>query len=335
MAQEAHSGRSRLVRLSVNSALLVLVNLGWAAQWTAYKLIGPDVGPIAISVWTFLIATLVMLPMYLMERRGRKTTGSPTADNARSILRWENLIAFVVVGILGLTGASVFGAWGAAHTTAANASLLTLTVPIVTALLATAILHERMTAARWASLAIALAGVVVLSIQAPESATSEGLAIDWHNLALLNKNLVVGNLLVLIACTCSSLYNVCSKGLLQRFSPLEVLLYSYLLALAASVALSVWVEPWSLGSVASYSLRTWIGLMIVGGVSFGLAMVLWLFLLTRLDVNQASVSIYLLPFFGVVIAAIFLHEPVTLPMIIGGAITLFGTILVVSTENTE
>ena len=54
-----------------------------------------------------------------------------------------------------------------------------------------------------------------------------------------------------------------------------------------------------------------------------------------MDVSQASVSVYLLPFFGVLQAAFFLHEQITLPMILGGAITLLGTILTVSTDNTS
>ena len=59
-------------------------------------------------------------------------------------------------------------------------------------------------------------------------------------------------------------------------------------------------------------------------------MVLWMYLLTRMDVAQASISVYLMPFLGVLSAAILLHEQITVPMIIGGAITLAGTILVVS-----
>jgi drug/metabolite transporter (DMT)-like permease len=55
----------------------------------------------------------------------------------------------------------------------------------------------------------------------------------------------------------------------------------------------------SLASLFDHSLRTWTGLLLIGAVANGLAMALWLFLLTRMDVSQASVSIYLLPFFGV------------------------------------
>ena len=63
-------------------------------------------------------------------------------------------------------------------------------------------------------------------------------------------------------------------------------------------------------------------------------MVLWMFLLKRLDVSQASVSIYLLPFLGVVISAITLHEHIGFSTVVGGVITLAGTILITTLEPT-
>jgi drug/metabolite transporter (DMT)-like permease len=327
--------QSRLIRSSVNIGLLILVNLCWSMQWTAYKLVGGDLGPVTVTFLTFVIATPIMLSFYWVARRRGKSAGPPVSSGERSLRRWYNLFGFLVVGVLGLALCSVFAAWGLAHTTASNGSLLTLTVPVLTALLAWAILHERMTAARWASLAIALVGVLVLSVKPPESAVNEGMAIDWRDVGLLSGDFAVGNLLVLAACTCSCLYNVGSKGLLTRFSSLEVLTCTYLVALATSAVMVVSFEPFSPNMLAALSVRTWMGLLLLGGVSWGLAMQLWLFLLTRLDVSQASVSIYMLPFFGVLLAAIILHEAITLPMMVGGAITLLGTILVVSTEKTQ
>ena len=69
-------------------------------------------------------------------------------------------------------------------------------------------------------------------------------------------------------------------------------------------------------------------------VQLGLAMVLWMYLLTRLDVSQASVSIYLLPFLGVLISASTLKERITLTMIVGGIITVAGTAIVTISEQT-
>ncbi len=70
-------------------------------------------------------------------------------------------------------------------------------------------------------------------------------------------------------------------------------------------------------------------------LSWGLAMVLGMFLLKRLDVSQASVSIYLLPFLGVLISAVTLKEKITTAMMVGALVTLLGTILITTTEPTS
>ena len=96
----------------------------------------------------------------------------------------------------------------------------------------------------------------------------------------------------------------------------------------------VWAEPLSLREVRHYGSAVWMALAVLSVFSWGLAMVIWMFLLKRLDVSQASVSIYLLPFLGVLISAVTLGEKITLTMVVGGAVTLAGTILITSLEPT-
>jgi drug/metabolite transporter (DMT)-like permease len=311
----------------VNVGLLVLVNAMWAAQYAAYKTATQQMGPITVSAWTFLLASLV-LSLFLISERSRSgrpahSQGStPAEDCSKERCSWarRDLIGFVMVGVLGLVPASAFLAWGETLSTASNAALIYLTVPIITALLAVAILGEKMTLVRWASLALSLVGVLILS------------DFDWHHLELANSRFLLGNVLVLLACASSSFYNVYSKELLRRFSPLEVLVYGYGIALVISLPLLLWVEGFSLAAVGTYTGATWLALLVLSSISWGLAMVLWMFLLKRLDVSQASVSIYLLPLFGVLISAATLKEKITPTMIVGGAVTLIGTILITSTE---
>jgi drug/metabolite transporter (DMT)-like permease len=320
----------QLLRLITNIGLLLVVNICWGSQSTAYKLVGTGMGPITTSFLIYLISVPSVLPLFLKERWNGASPSVPAEE--RSLLRWDNLGRFLLIGVVAAS-TMFFMAKGMARTTAANGALLTLTIPIVTAMLAVVFICERMTLARWGSLGVALLGVMVLSVQAPESATQGGRAIDWHGLSLANKDFIIGNLLVMLGCTGSCLFNVFSKSLLSRFSLVEVLFYAYSVALVADAGMVIAFEPTSLGMLFDHSLRTWTGLLLIGAVANGLAMALWLFLLTRMDVSQASVSVYLLPFFGVLQAAIVLHEPITLPMVIGGAITLTGTILVVSADT--
>jgi drug/metabolite transporter (DMT)-like permease len=317
-----------MIRLSrrslVDLGMLILVNAMWGAQFTAYKLVSSDMGPVTVSAWIFLIAGIVLAPFVIRERRRdpqAQKSDAHDSDNDRSLLSKRNLAGFVAISVFGLVPASAFMAWGVARSTASNSALINLTIPIITALLAVAMLGERMTAARWASLLVSLAGVLILS------------DFDWRHMTLTSNRFLLGNLLVLLSCACSSFYNVCSKELLRRFTPVEVLTIGYFLAALVSIPLLCWIEPFSLPSLHRYSSATWIGLLLLGVFVWGLAMVLWMSLLKRLDVSQASVSVYLLPFLGVLISAIFLGEKITGMMVLGGSVTLAGTILIVSLDR--
>lgn len=323
--------QSRWARLSLNVGLLTLANLCWGSQYTIYKLID-GVGPITVTFLQLLIATPLLISLYLAERWSRQGACPEVPRELRCLWQWKNLLPFLAVGVLAAAGA-VFIAWGMQHTTASNGALLSLTLPIMTALLAVVILRERMTAARWFGLGVALAGVLFLSVKPSEAATQGGLAIDWHTLGLMNGEYVLGNVLLLAAYTMSCLYNITCKSLLARFSAVEVLAYGLGLGLAASAASAAWLEWDSLSVLAGCSAKTWIGVVLLGVVAMALPQLLWTLVLERLDVSLVSVSLYLMPFFGVLLAAVLLHEPITLAMVIGGGITLAGTIFLVSREN--
>jgi drug/metabolite transporter (DMT)-like permease len=299
----------------INFALLFVVNGMWAAQYAAYKTASSQMGPVTVSAWTFLFATLILLPFLLRERLAYKNFGGPTRWNRRD---W---IGFIVIGIFGLVPASAFLAWGTERSTASNAALIYLTVPILTAVLASIILGERMTRIRWLSLGISLAGVMLLSRS------------DLSQQSLVRSEFLVGNFLVLLACASSSFYNVYSKDLLQRFSGLEILVYGYAMALVLSIPLLIWSEPLTWSVIGSYTAATWLSVLILSVFSWGLAMVLWMFVLRRLDVSQASVSIYLLPFLGVLISAATLHERITGSILIGGGITMAGAVMITVAES--
>jgi drug/metabolite transporter (DMT)-like permease len=158
---------------------------------------------------------------------------------------------------------------------------------------------------------------------------------DLRHFQLISGKFVLGNFLVFVACMGSSFYNVYCKELLRRFTPLEVLIVGYLLTFVGCVPFMVFAEHFTLASLRDYQLATWLALIILSVFSWGLAMVLWMFLLKRLDVSQASVSIYLLPFLGVIISALTLHEKITASMIVGGTVTLAGTILITSLDSSS
>lgn len=296
-------------RRVADAGLLVLVNAMWAAQYPAYKTATSRAGPVALALWTFLIAALVLAPFFLRERRA-------STSPARRFDWWD----FLLLAALGLIPGSAVLAWGTKLSTASNAALLYLTLPVITAVMAVTLLGERMTMVRWGSLLLALLGVLIVS------------GSDWHHANLHSLKFLGGNLIILAAITGSAFYNVYSKRLLGRFTPLEVLVFGYLIAAGLCVPLVLGMEPSALAATRLYTSGVWVSLVVLSVFSWGLAMVLWMYLLRRLDVSQASVSIYLLPLLGVLFSAVLLKERITPAMLVGGLLTLAGTILITSAE---
>jgi drug/metabolite transporter (DMT)-like permease len=131
----------------------------------------------------------------------------------------------------------------------------------------------------------------------------------------------------------SAFYNVYSKKLLRRYSPLQVLLYSYYAVFAFLLPITVYTEPQGFINLPHYSTTVWLGLVMLAILQYFLSMVIFLNVLTRLDATQAAVSNYLIPFFGVVVAAIVLHERLTRFMVVGGILVLASTLLVTVYEE--
>ena len=176
-------------------------------------------------------------------------------------------------------------------------------------------LREHMSRIRWISFGLAILGVAVCS------------GVDWHGLNF-GRTYLVGNILIFISVLGSAFYNAYSKKVLERHSPLRVLLYSYYVLLAVLLPLTIGVEPEGFRNLPHYSATVWGGLAILAVFQYFLSMVIFLNVLTRLDATQAALSNYLIPFFGVLIAAVVLHEHLTGFMIAGGLLALASTLLI-------
>jgi len=293
--------------------LLIACNLIWASQFVLAKLVQEQMGPIFATLLPMALATLCLMPLVFREQRSRAVRRSPI--DAADLLR------FALIGVLGQVLAQLGITWGVRFAPASNAALLSLTLPIATAILAYALLGERMTRVRWISFALAIAGVLQCS------------GIDWSDLRFASGGVVTGNLLIMLGVIGSAFYNVYGKKLLDRYTPLEVLLYSYYAVLVCLIPLTLYLEPGSLRSSLTFGPRVWLGIVLLAALQYFLSMILFLTVLTRLDAAQAGLSNYLIPVFGVLIAAVVLGERLTVPMAIGGLVVLGSTLLVTVYEE--
>ncbi|PYV42119.1 MAG: hypothetical protein DMG06_15045 [Acidobacteria bacterium] len=307
VAQRAHA---------VDLVLLVLCNVMFGAQYPATKAAVMNMGPVLLSLLTFGMGTICLIPFLILESRAH-----PEQPHPLTLFRGKNFFPFFMATVLGFIPGSVILAWGIERSLASNAALLTLSIPIFTALLASLVRQERMTPWRWLSFALGISGAIISS------------DIDWHNLSVFSARYLVGNALILVGCSGSAFTNVYSKGLMERFQPVRLLVVSYVFSGMICLPLLLWLEPVNWNTLESFPARPWIGLGILGFLSWGLSMVLFFRVLSRLEVTQVSLSIYLLPFFGILLSALFLNEKISGAIIGGGVLVLTGTSLILFADN--
>jgi len=296
----------------IDWGLLLSCNLIWASQFVLAKLVQVRMGPIFATLLPMALATICLIPLVRRQQRPR---------GRRSPISASDVARFAVIGVFGQVVAQLGITWGVRLAPASNAALLSLALPIATALLAYALLGERMTLVRWISFVLAVMGVLQCS------------GIDWHDLRFTTNGVVTGNLLIMLGILGSAFYNVYGKKLLERYTPLEVLLYSYYAVLVVLIPLTMYLEPGSLRSVASFGTEVWLGVLLLAGLQYFLSMILFLSVLKRLDAVQAGLSNYLIPVFGVLIAAGVLGERLTARMAIGGLAVLASTLLITVYEE--
>jgi drug/metabolite transporter (DMT)-like permease len=286
-------------------------NLMWSLQFTCIKLVQDQVGSL-FTVWgPMTLATLMLYPLIRSEKRD---------DYNEKSRHKKDILIFLLLAAVGVFPAQVMTTWGTRMSLASNAALLSLTLPICTALLAFVFLGERMTRVRWMSFLMAIAGVILCS------------NFDFGHLDF-GVGYLFGNTLIFLGVLGSAFYNSYGKKVLERYSPMEMLFYTYLAMFVIMTPLVVIQEKEVFRQIVSFSGRTWTGLFLLTLFHNYLSMVLFLKALKELDATQAALSNYLITFFGLPTAALWLGERLTPLAIMGGILVLGSTLLITLWEE--
>jgi len=92
-------------------------------------------------------------------------------------------------------------------------------------------------------------------------------------------------------------------------------------------------EPFAFGRLGTLDWPVWSSLLAIAVFSLSVSMVLFFWVIARIEVTQASVSIYLLPVLGVLISTVTLKEKITFQLVIGAVLVFVSTYLVTTVEE--
>jgi len=201
--------------------------------------------------------------------------------------------------------------------TAANVAGLVINIELLTTIaFAVWILGERLNLRRVMGGLITVAGVLTVSLD------------DLSVADVTRQDRVLGNVLVMLAGISWSLFAVAQRradvddGLFHRLTPIFSI--AALITAPAMLQKSAWTTHFSASSVGMFIVLT----------VFGTGIVYWVYGRAQqlADVSLLSIVLCTIPIFAVAFAYVFLHEPVTPQLILGGTVILAG-ILLIATER--
>jgi drug/metabolite transporter (DMT)-like permease len=274
----------------------------WSLQFTCIKLTQDQVGPF-FTVWApMLLATVLLAPFVIKDFKG----------HGRKV---KDILVFGQLALLGAFPAQVLMTWGTQYSLASNAAILTLSLPVITAVFAFFILGEKMNKVRWLSFIIAILGVILISTG------------DIRQLNFSAKY-ALGNGLIFLAIIGNSYFNVGIKKIASRYSEMEMVFYTYIAIIIMLTPLVLYFEYDVFTRIPEFTGRTWTGLTLLTIFHNYLSMVLFFKALKMLDAMQVALSNYLITFFGLPIAAIWLGETLNMYSIVGGILVLVSTLII-------
>jgi drug/metabolite transporter (DMT)-like permease len=282
---------------------LFACNLMWSLQFTCIKLIQAQVGPFTTVFIPMLLATVFMVPFVYKDARANKKR------------KLGDLLIFALLALFGQFPAQVLTTFGTQQSTASNGAIISLSLPVVSALLAVILLKEKMNSLRWISFLVAIIGVVFCSLK-------DFTLIDF------SKQYMIGNALIFSGILGSGFYNTMCKKISENYTAFEMLFYTYIFMLLL-LAPFVWIyERNILQVVPQFTANTWIGLALLTVFHNFLSMILFFRALKNLEAIQVALSNFLISFFALPIAVIWLHERLSLISVVGGLMVLASTVII-------
>ena len=298
----------------IDWSLVIIINFMWATQVPVIRLIGDVFGPITVAFIPMIISTVIFLPVLWIENRKR---------GVKMKWRWKDIKYFMLPGMIGVFLMQYLYTLGSKMTLAANAGIITLTIPVIVALFASILLKEKLNIIRILSFILAIGGVILTSLS------------DISGANFKQGGYLYGNLIFLFACCCCGFYNTYCKLLVdKKFTEVEILVYGSIIGSIASIPLLIWVEPFHINQFIHSGKIALFGILELSLIVYGISMLLFFYILKRMDVTQAILGTYLLPFFIALMGVLLLNEKITWLMFIGGILILISTLMVTIYEST-
>ncbi|MCL6414707.1 DMT family transporter [Aestuariirhabdus sp. Z084] len=274
-------------------ALLCAVLL-WSSSFIALKIAFDSYSPMAVIFARMITATFCFILLLPMLGRPRYQKGD-----------WRYLVAMAACEPCLYF---IFEAYALLNTSAAQAGMISATLPLLVALGAFLFLKEKITRLSLAGFVIAVGGSVWLSLHSPSNEQAP--------------NPLLGNFLEFLAMCCAAGYTLILKHLSSRYRAL------FLTAVQAWIG-SVFFLPLALyeGIPTTFELEGILAILYLGVIVTLGAYGLFNYAVGQMPASLATSFINLLPLCTAVLAVLILGETFTLFQVLAAGVVLLGVFI--------
>jgi drug/metabolite transporter (DMT)-like permease len=283
----------------------------WGANYSLMKYAFRDMAPLAFNALRLSLGSALLLGTIRAVRRivaAEGGTTSPTFYTAAPLTARDRR-DLVWLGLVGHTGYQLCFATGVSLTTASNGALIIGVSPVAVGLTSVLLGHERPKPLHWAGVLLSLLGVALV---VGKGASFGGGT--WR-----------GDLLMLVAVACWTVYTIGGSRLMARHSPLYV----------TGVTMAIGTVPYVLIAMPSLiatawtavSVGTWLALVASATLALGVCYIVWYAGVRELGPSRTAIYSNVIPIVAIVIAAIWLGEPLTAVKLAGASAVLAGVLL--------
>lgn len=275
----------------------------------AGRFVSGILGVFTIAAGSLFFALLLLAP--LCARKLRQTFGQLSKAD------WLRLLLQALFGVF-------LFRWlllkGLLYTSTGEAGILTGATPAITALLAWLILKEPLYKLRFCGVACTIAGILAI-----QGILSGAAGFSAQHLA--------GNLLVLCAAACESLFNILSRSSIIKanlhqteiLDPIVQTTLVTILALLLCLIPALTEQPAT--ALLSLTPAGWAALIWYGVFVTALAFICWYSGIKRCDASVAAAFSGMMPFTGLLLSVVFLKEQPGWQEWLGGLLIVLGMLL--------
>jgi drug/metabolite transporter (DMT)-like permease len=280
------------LRLSATLSLVAAMTLTGANVAFA-KALAAEVPVYVLVLFRFAVASLALALLVRREPGPRLAAMTPG--------QWRDL---TLMSLLGMVGFTVLMLEGLKRTAAADAGIITATLPAVAAIIGALLGGERPSRLQGLAIALAVMGIGLVQVSGAASGTST----------------LAGNLLVGGAVLGEASFVLLGKRLAPPYRPLRLALGANLVGLALSIPLALPQLPaFDASSVAAgtWALGLWYAL-----ASSVICLWLWYRGLPHVETWLAGLATAAVPVAALAVAALYLGETIGLPRLAGAALVI-------------